>query len=249
MIIRPSRRELIRYGMGAAAFAKMARGQVRIPGPGGGANSGGGGGGGWSLIAHTGAGTGVNATTSAINTTGANLIVIGVSANTVPATFSDSKGNTWTVAGGYQNNSINGNYSVLYYCYNPAAGSGHIFSTTSGGYPSIFVEAWSGAAASPLDQTNGTQGNTSYTTFQPGSITPTRNDELIVTMTSIAVTNGNAASSINDGFTISDSLAFSSGNYWGGAMAYLVQTTAAAVDPAWTYNGSVFAVANIASFK
>lgn len=37
MLIKPTRRELVKYGIGAVAFAKMSA-QVRIPGPGGGGN-------------------------------------------------------------------------------------------------------------------------------------------------------------------------------------------------------------------
>lgn len=204
-------------------------------------------GGGIALVAHTGADNfGTTVTTSAINTTGANLIVVAICTvnNLTGATVTDSKSNTWSssltaVSGG--------NLIQIFYLYSPTVGSGHTFTfTTSGGptTPSIAVAAFSGTL-SPFDQQMGATQTGAISTFQAGSITPTANNELIIAQASNYSTS---TVSINDGFTITDSVSplYNTGN----TLAYLVQTTAAAINPTWTYGtAQTYASAKIASFK
>ena len=58
---------------------------------------------------------------------------------------------------------------------------------------------------------------------------------------------------IDSGFTITDYLSYDNVGYThiGGAFAYLIQTTAAAVDPTWTVSGGsqMYLVSSIASLK
>jgi len=247
LITRTNRRDFVKYGIGAATLAAM-RAQVRIPGPGGAIAAGGGGGGGWSLVTSTSAGStgGSDITTSAINTTGANLIVAGIASGSNTPTVSDSSSNIWTplnINGGGPN-------IQMFYCSAATVGSGHTFTTSTGNNaPSIYVLAFSGSAASPLDQQNGVGATSGITTVQPGSITPGQNNELIVTLLGIAAPGAVSAGSINQGFTILGSQTFSGGNHYGGAIAYLMQSTAAAVNPTWTATGSASLLASIASFK
>ena len=79
----------------------------------------------WSLITSTSQGAlgGADITTSAINTTGADLIVIGLSVGSgtfSTASVSDNYGNTWTLAKANPHfNSSGAEGSKLFYCQNP----------------------------------------------------------------------------------------------------------------------------------
>src|SRR4051794_19191066 len=82
--------------------------------------------------------------TSAINTTGANLIVVSVSTQDSYATVSDSKGNNYTLLLSQVSND-GANRLLFYYCLNPTVGSGHTFSNNASyGVHDIVVQAFSG---------------------------------------------------------------------------------------------------------
>src|SRR5215472_13389017 len=201
----------------------------------------------WSLLAHTGQGSTNQSTftTSAIDTTGADLLVVQVVDSNHGTTLSDNKGNTWVSAAGPT--TTNGPDAQLYYATNPIVGTGHTFTATvTSQSPALLVQAWSGSGSSPLDQTNFANG-LFVSTLQPGSVTPGQNGELIVTGQCSGSTSG--SSSVNLGFTISDSFLQVNGQHVGGALAYLVQGTAAAINPTWTGTGLNFTGATIATFK
>jgi hypothetical protein len=188
------------------------------------------------------AAAGGTATTSAIDTTGSTLMVMvvanyGVDSST--ATIVDSKSNTWTALTNY----VNGNSNVaIFYAQNPTVGSGHTFSCT-GGYCTIFVSGWSGTATtSVFDVQNG--ASTSGASLQTGSVTPSQADSLII---SGFGDNDNTALSIDSGFTKINQQRNNSSST--GADAYLIQTTASAVNPTWTASGTVARAAAIAVFK
>lgn len=173
--------------------------------------------------------------TSAIDTTGANLIVL-----TVPyypllggtPTVSDSKGNSWTAL------TLQANQGAvrLYYCVSPIVGSGHTFTATGTDiYATIDVLAFSGASASPYDQESGSAFDS------PGSITPPQDGCLLVTASS----NNGGTTSVDSGFT-GFTHDFTPGSHMGGGIAYLIQSAAAAVNPTWTGSN---AVCVMASFK
>lgn len=191
-------------------------------------------------------------TTSSIDTTGATLLVAHVSSFAVTAepTLTDSKGNTWIgltaqVEGGTSR-------SRLFYAANPSVGTGHTFTLTDPGgniFAGLEVQAWSGASITlPFDVENGgTQS--SGTSLATGSVTPSVNNELVVTGAHIHTT-GSGTISIDSGFSISDQdqggavpARFAS------AMAYLVQSTAGAVNPSWSWSTTTSAAATIATFK
>lgn len=180
----------------------------------------------FAIVAHTVAGSpnGANVTTSAINTTGADLIVIAV------ATFgglidpSDNKSNTYTALTGQGGG---GGYGVqLFYLHAPTVGSGHTFSVSASSFQAICVIALSGSAASPFDQESGSAGS-----VQPGSITPAEDNEILITC---LTTSDAGAQTIDGGFTTDGTYqAGSTGNNVGLAVAYLIQTTATAKNPSW----------------
>jgi len=202
----------------------------------------------YGLIAHTAAQSPDSGsfTTPSIDTTGATLIVLwllsysGVGRPTV----SDSAGNTWTALTDHVDSSVS--RGTFFYCQSPSTSASHTFSSTGATqFGSLYVEAWSGSTSSPFDQQNGGAGTGA--TLQPGSVTPSVDNELVVT----GVGNYQIAEtsySIDSGFTITDQFT-PTGNSISGGMAYLVQTTATAENPTWSYPVAVATVAAIATFK
>jgi hypothetical protein len=186
------------------------------------------------------------ATTAAIDTSSANFLVIGATdynhdsgIDTITDSldgFSTTTGNTWALAKDQSTGSVN---CAIWYSANPVVGASHQFRCV-GNYPGFFVAAFSGVATSgPLDQANG--NGVVGVTIQSGSVTPSTANQLIVSLVAINVAEANF--SIDWGFTTTDS----GGLY--GAMAYLVQGTAAAINPAWTLPASSSCQAAIATFK
>ena len=205
----------------------------------------------FSLVA-SGGGTGDGSTVASatLDTATADLIVINLVGTSTMAGKppTDSNGNTWTQVASAT--TIAPSTVDLWYCLSPTVGAGHEFHSPAGGsyYPSMQVQAWSGAAASSaLDQTNENTA-ASGTSLQPGSITPTQNGELIVTGV-LFNSEGTTNIAINDSFDITNSYPGVTVVYYGGGIAYLVQSTAAAINPTWTWAPSMDAAAVIASFK
>ncbi len=117
-------------------------------------------------------------TTDAINTTGANLIVISNGAFGDFPTISDSKSNIWVpltahTSGGY--------IQQLYYCVSPVTDSSHTFTAAKPGtFPSIGVLAFSVVKVADAFDQESAGATTSGTSIQPGSVTPDENNCLIL---------------------------------------------------------------------
>lgn len=207
----------------------------------------------FSLLAHQSAAAtsgSSGATTAAIDTTGANLIVIAISYDGAATgiTVSDNKSNTWTALTASPTGSPQ---ARLYYCYNPTVGTGHTFSVAgTSGFDPIAVAAFSGSASSPVDQQNGAFiGSGVNNALAPGSVTPTVDNELCVTATGF-----NAAGtpfSINDSYTILEQIDMVGSTTYGLALGYRIETTATATNPTWTRGVGNFSeqAAVIATFK
>lgn len=193
-----------------------------------------------ALVAHTVAqSTNSNAvTSSAIDTSGASLLVLAINfiQTSGPGTINDSKGNAWVLATNVSAGSGQINTS-LYYVKNPTVGSGHTFTGgTTACFCTIFIAAFSGTDTSAnVDQSNSATASP-VTTLQTGSVTPTTNNQLLVT--SIAGASTSAVYSINSSFTVIDTVSVIAGQAYGGALAYLVQGTAGAVNPQWSATGA-----------
>lgn len=201
----------------------------------------------FSLITSVTGGTNSNgATTSSVNTTGADLIIVSVGwyGNGAAPSISDSKSNSYTGLTAKSNISIG---NRLFYVENPTVGSGHTFTVSAAsGYPSICVLAFSGKNASAaFDQQNGAIG--SATSIQPGSVTPTIGNELVVCGLGHE-NNSGATPTINGGFT-AITKGYSGGAYEGSGLAYLIQTTATAANPTWSITNSAALASTIATFK
>lgn len=195
-----------------------------------------------------------NAATSAIDTTGANLIILAVNRFFVGAqTVSDNKGNTYTALTLWPNASPTAENLRMYYVYAPTVGSGHTFSVTSSPgdscYPSLEVAAFSGASASPFDQQNGTSSITTGTSRQTGGATPSENNELVIAAMMCGTAGRPSAASIDSSFVITSQQAGVTSQCVGGALAYKIQTSAGAENPQWSWSGSSTNLAAIATFK
>lgn len=202
-----------------------------------------------TLLAHTNtqcSGT-CTVTTSTINCTGATLLVASFtlfSASTAGTSISDSGANTWQRL--TNNSNANANATIAY-AYNKSGGAlsvgaSQTFTITSGNsYPGITFSCFSGTLTSsdPLDQSTSAAGNTS------GSITPGQNNEVVITAVGV---NGSTGGMTVSGYSAVDSIDYSGAVNEGSATAYVVQTTAAATNPAWGTNNAT-SVAFVASFK
>lgn len=204
--------------------------------------AGGGGGGGFAVVAHAIKG-GIGATSTGVDTTGANLLIVLIGAltfNTVNS-VTDSKGNTWTAGPTLTGGTVD---IFVYYCYGATVGTSHTVTVTMNASSQASFEfvALSGATtSSPVDQSSTSGGP------QPGSITPTVDNEIVITVAACQV-GGADVTAVDGGFTVLDHQAWN--NYVAFSAAYLIQTTAAAANPTWssTYPGFNSDVA-IVSFK
>jgi hypothetical protein len=167
-------------------------------------------------------------TSSSMDTTGASLLVLGCGYQTSSAlTVSDSKSNTWQLA----HSEISGSTGAeIYYAENPTVGSGHTFTLGGSG---LFIfgvfAAFSGAlTTSPLDQAQGDFGTGYSDPAQPGTLTPTEDDELVLVTWR---TFGQEPSSVT-GYTFTDSDPGSGGVNYGSGLYYQIQTTATGTNPA-----------------
>lgn len=181
-------------------------------------------------------------TTNALNTVGANLIVIAITTffNASGSSVSDSEGNTWTAL---TNASIAEAGLRLYYCASPTTDASHTFTISSGSPVMIDVIAVSGAHASPFDDesTNGHGGGTS---IQPGSITPAENGSLIVcSLNNLA----GGSPSVDSGF--STNLASQETSSLWSASSYIIQESSTAINPTWSWSSTAAAACAMAVFK
>lgn len=182
---------------------------------------------------------------SAVDTTGCDLLVVSVSYFTGGATptVTDSKSNTWT--GLTARNTGNNSTNRLYYAKNPTVGSGHTFTVTASN-TTMCVSGFSGTnTTAPFDQENGA-GSVNATSLATGSVTPSEDNELVVT--GINTGNNGSPFTIGSGFTISVQNTGGGSNFDCG-LAYIIQTTAGAVNPTWTINALDQVSTTIATFK
>lgn len=177
------------------------------------------------------------ATTSPMDTAGADLIVLGISfidGHTMTPT--DSESNAWTPLTAYLGEGPFADVRTqLFYCINPTTDGSHTFSTNGGtNYASISVAAFS-LAAGGFDAATGagSVGGSGDTTIQPGSITPAQANSLLVTACGYV---GAATATINSGFSeVEDIDNYAAGGF-SVALAYKIQTTATAENPTWSSN-------------
>ncbi len=194
--------------------------------------------------------SGVNNSVSvAIDTTGANLIVVSgawFAGVTTDMVISDSKSNlTWVALTAHANS---GNIrNQLFYCFSPTVGSGHTFDLSGPStFSSIQVIAFNNIAASPFDVENGADANAS--SLQTGSVTPSQANSLVISGEANENNGSGGAATINSGFTREVALPYGAG-FEGGCIAYKILSAIAAENPTWDIvNGAPIAI-SIAVFK
>lgn len=154
------------------------------------------------------------------NSTGADLITVVVEGVT-PFTVADNQGNTYTPRTAVGE-------SQIWDCSAPVTSATHTV-TITGLVSSAEIATWSGTnTSSVFDVENGASFSN-----QAGSVTPSQNGSLIIA----GIGQQNTATfSIDSGFTVQEQFG-GSGVAVPGALAYLIQSTAGAVDPLWTVTG------------
>ena len=139
----------------------------------------------------------------------------------------------------------------IYYCYSPTTSTSQTFSVAFGAnnyYGGVGVMAFSRTVGSTVDQQN--NGTANSTSIQAGSVTPLSNNEVIIAMMAVqAAFGGSGVPTIGSGFTLANSSNGVSGTTISGAQAYFVQSTAAAINPQWSWTTSNDAAAVIATFR
>lgn len=186
-------------------------------------------------------------TTPAINTTGSTLFVIAIGyLNGSTPTVTDSQGNTWTTLPSYQAGGGNAREGMCY-CVTPTTSAAHTF-TVAASYSSFCIAAFALAGTYDTPNQNGA-GSAAATTQATGSVTPSTANCLIVSGLELYATSG--VPTINNSFTIVQSTVDTGGaqGAFGSALAYKVQTVAAAVNPTWTIPGAERIAASIAVFQ
>lgn len=187
-------------------------------------------------------------TTDAIDTTGATAIAIAVASFTSGGlTVSDSKSNTWTPL--TQECSAADNCIQLFFFCGGTVGSSHTFTAAgTSKFPAVIVFPLAGTLTASCSDGESSGGNTTSTTsVQPGTLTPSRDNGIVIT--AIGFLSDHTDASIDGGF--SDPIEFPSdgANFDGIAGSYLIQTTAAATNPTWTWTSGTHGAAVSAAFK
>lgn len=176
-------------------------------------------------------------TTTAIDTVGASLIVACIAdyGGATASVLTDSAGNIWTVD--TERIQAAGGRIRIAWVAGPTTSATHTFTATqTGSFPALAVRVFAGTHATPSDAA-GTGANTPLgtTTAQPGSITPSEDNELVVVCTATSNSSVAAVPTINGGFSTPDAIAFVPSVNIGVGLSYLIQTTAAAANPLWTW--------------
>jgi hypothetical protein len=180
------------------------------------------------------------ATTSAINTTGANFILCCVAdydSNSATVTIADTvggvpTGNVWTLGGPSTRYGFSQGGSFYFYMYAPTVGANHVFvcTVTGNACPCITVLAYSGmpASGSPSGVTSGT-GATPF--FIPTGLSANTGDLIVSALSGL---NASLVASVDSGFTIEQT---ESVNPVGMACADLIALSTATYSPTWTWTG------------
>lgn len=197
---------------------------------------------------------GGDATTAGIDTSAWDFFVgiVGSYSGGAAASFADNKSNAISSLTGYvaNNNRVRIFYPTTYPINTDA--SNHTF-TGGGGvasFPSVVVLGFSGVrSSSPFDAGKDAGASTaSSTTLAPTSVTPSEDNCVVITGLSWT----SSETPVADGGFVEPTNYFTdylAGNHFGSAGAYLIQTSAAAANPNWTWGAATEAIAAIAVFR
>jgi len=137
----------------------------------------------------------------------------------------------------------------LYYAENPDVSSPLTVETVgSGVFNALIVAGFSGVKlSSAFDQNNDGATGGPTTSLQPGPTTPTEDNELLVTAIGLGGTISGLG--INSGFSSPIHIPYQAATNFGLAFSYLVQSSAAEVNPLFSWTTSVEAAQSIATFR
>ncbi len=160
-------------------------------------------------------------------------------------TISDSNSNTpWTPL--TQNGAGGFNSHQFFYCVNPVVGASHTFTSTSAsGFQTMKVAAFSGTAASPFDQQNGTT-TASAASLSAGALTPSEDNCIVI---SGVVVDSSTLLLHPSELVEANATQYQAGDHEAGGFGFTIQTTAAAIDPTWNWTGPTAAAMSNAIFK
>lgn len=180
-------------------------------------------------------------TSAAIDTTGATLLVFNACYYNSPTGVSDSKGNTWIPL--TQRTGPGGGSGIrhqFYYVLSPTVGTNHTFTLSGSGiFCSFIIHAY---AALGYESENGATGT--GTSRATGSVTPTTNGSLIVAGLSLG--GAPQTITIDNGLAVTQTVATTNAVF--SALGYKTQTTAAAINPTWSWTTSSEHATSIAVF-
>ena len=180
-----------------------------------------------------------NGTSSAINTTGAKLLVAFIADDGAASTFADSQTNTWLLAEGTTGHTRTD--GRMLYCINPSTSAAHTFTSGNGDYPNIDIIAFTCTGTPQVDTTSDAV-DSSAATLQGGAVTPSAAPALI--LSGCGFDNGPASIIADDpGFTVDYSDGGAGGVAWGCALAYYSGWASGAVNPTWSTGAGAMNVA------
>jgi hypothetical protein len=183
-------------------------------------------------------------TSSSIDTTGADLLIMAVAtwSSSSPETISDSQTNSWTLL----HNDLQGTPELhWYYCITPSTSATHTFTCTGiNTYPAIAVAAYSGTGVISADQKVSNKGS-GILTIKPGSLTAGEDDCLHVCCMAHDDANN---STVDLSFTERQDVPYAAGVCIGVYLADLILSTAAAKDVQMTGGATAARIAGHATF-
>lgn len=190
-------------------------------------------------------------TSGAISTTGATLLVAAAGYTAASSiafpNISDNQSNNWGLPYIPGNNGGSNTGTIaLWFVSSPTTAASHTFTCGGSGFESLCVAAFSGTPTTFTVDSPGASSGATGTSLQAGSVTPSVDNSLLIAALAFRVA---ATVSIDSGFTITDQNPFSSGVAVGTALAYLIETSAAAQNPTWSWTGSAIANAILVSFR
>jgi hypothetical protein len=178
-------------------------------------------------------------TTGAINTTGANAVAVALSSfpGSISVTHSvGSDGNATPLTAADANSPSN----QFFYWQNPSTGTNDTFTVTTGTAPGLYgtacVFVMSGISGLYSGVQNSTAAGYQSSTCQPGSITPSGSNQVVLTAFGTYTPSG--APTIDSSYTTPVYNPGAGGTAFGEAASYLIQTTGMATNPTWTWPSS-----------
>jgi hypothetical protein len=181
----------------------------------------------------------VGGTSSAINTSGASLLVAVFSRHATASVaysgyLSDSANNVWQYASRFGG-------SLILFVPNPNTSTTHTFTianvNSNSVFPSLIVYACSGVTTFyPFAAQNGVVLGSASTTPQTGQVTPIESGDLIVSGCSASGSSGLTAS-VNSGFSTA-TVVVPGASWFADTAAYLFASSTRPVNPTWTMSQS-----------